>query len=296
MTCCFKTRPPAQPATGVFSPNGPFNLPIPSNPILDPNSAAMSSNQAGRVHVMNVYEFGTAVYDAAPGTPKFVVNVLNSPDWGPNAFTTYPAPLTSLMQPTPGADGAMSVIDWSTRLEYEFWQYSWNNGAPKCSWGTVFSLDSDGVISVNNTMGAVGAGFSRLAGVVRMSELTAGLIRHPLVFSSGMTGAGWRYPARKSDGHATGNVFDEGHRIQLNPSVNVDSLSGPAVVKTIARALQTYGAYCMDVGGTGLNFIFEMPHAGEPDPYPGLGVEWDYFGLTQIPWSQIRVLRSWNGT
>ncbi len=294
MSCCFSSTAELPVTTGVFTSDGPFNAVITANPVLDSNSANISTNQVGRVHVMGIYDYGVPIYDADAGMTKYVVNVINSPDWGPNAFSTYPCPLTSNMAPSPGTDGALCVVDWVTRRSYEFWQYSWNGGSPRCSWGAVFSLDSDGVDPlVPGAIGPIGAGFSRLAGIGRMSELTAGLIPHPLVFSSGMSGSGWLYPAVKSDGGAGGNVFKEGHRIQLNPTANIDSLTG--VTRTIAQALKTYGAYCMDVGGTGLNFIFETPHPGGPDPYPGLGVVGDYFNLSAIPWSSIRVLNTWNG-
>ncbi len=41
-------------------------------------------------------------------------------------------------------------------------------------------------------------------------------------------------------------------------------------------------------------FIFENP-AGEANPYPRAGLEWDYFAMDGIPWRSLRVLRQWDG-
>ncbi len=60
--------------------------------------------------------------------------------------------------------------------------------------------------------------------------------------------------------------------------------------------MQEYGWYNIDNGVRGPRWFgvqFENP-AGEPDPYPALGIRWDHTAMTAIPWHRLRVLASWN--
>jgi hypothetical protein len=60
----------------------------------------------------------------------------------------------------------------------------------------------------------------------------------------------------------------------------------------VARALQTYGAYSRDTGGTNLGFVFESPIDGQPNVYPSNGFPCDHWNMPHIPWSALRVLQS----
>ena len=87
----------------------------------------------------------------------------------------------------------------------------------------------------------------------------------------------------------------EGSRIQLDPSINVDAIPGitPAE-KVIAKTLQTYGAYVVDKGGARMAFLFEeIPGATSSNPgaaWSNAGLKWDYYDMSKIPWSQLRVI------
>jgi hypothetical protein len=80
----------------------------------------------------------------------------------------------------------------------------------------------------------------------------------------------------------------EGARIQLDPSFDVAATSWPAWKKTIARALQRYGAYLGDTGGT-------VAIRGEADVNRGYDA-WTKAGapegasLADLPWAHMRVL------
>jgi hypothetical protein len=69
--------------------------------------------------------------------------------------------------------------------------------------------------------------------------------------------------------------------------------------RTVARALQRYGAYVVDRGGAPLSVSFERaPDATATYPgsvYTALGSGWDYYGMSRIPWSRLRVLKTWQG-
>lgn len=290
------TPPPApDPAPEQVAPMGssPFaqadwlTEPVPASPRLDPRSAAIAGHLADGKHVANVHQYGVPIHRPAPGTPRRSVRLTE--DWGPNVFTTNPTPLTAEHTTSAGSDAAMVVLDPQTGTSHEFWRYSWNGGNPTASWGTVMDLDGDGT----GPNAPTGAGISRLAGVVTTEEFTAGRIDHALVFSTDNACAGdYRYPAAKTDGaKTTTDCIPEGARIQLDPDVDISTL--PAKDRAVAAALQTYGAYAIDNGGTTVAFIFQTPTDGT-DPYTAAG--WtDYHNIT-LPWDHLRVLATWNGS
>jgi len=93
----------------------------------------------------------------------------------------------------------------------------------------------------------------------------------------------------------------EGYRVQLDPTVNVDAISGITPgEKVIAKTLQTYGAYAGDKGGSRMGFIFELVRdasASSPGSvWKDAGFAWDYYDMAKIPWSKLQVLKNWDGS
>ena len=297
----FVTAPAPTPVTGrPFTAGSAFNLQIPTAPVLDPASSTWAGQLGapGNAQSALLDETGVAVYEANAATPRYTVRCTES--WGPCPLAAQPVPIPIGARAPTGSDGAMVVIDSSTRKSYEFWQARpTGTGGWEASWGSVNSIDGDGYDASGSS--PTGAGISRLAGVVRLQELAAGRINHALVFATGISSPGtFRYPASKTDG---GNMFGsatplpEGARVQLDPSINVDAITNiTAAEKAVARALQTYGAYNIDNGGyRAMGFSFETASAGEASPYAGAGLAWDYAGMPHIPWNRLQVLRQWDG-
>lgn len=244
----------------------------------------MASDLAGGSHVANIYEFGTRLYVASGSETRYRVNLSRA--WGSNDFLTNPAPLTSAYQPPSGSDGPLVVRDRAN--SYEFWQYAWNAGSPRASWGAVLPLSGNG----SSAKAPTGAGISHLAGIVTQAEFVAGQINHALIFSSDNSCGSHRFPAAKTDGESSAsNCIPEGARVQLDPAVDISAL--PAKDRAVARALQVYGAYDEDNGGAKMAFTFETPHGGASDPYAAEGWS-DYHGIN-LPWSRLRVLASATG-
>ncbi|MCA1704416.1 MAG: VCBS repeat-containing protein, partial [Actinobacteria bacterium] len=271
---------------------------IPMHPTVDPRSAeivsTLSNSHAG---VADIYEFGIPVYDADASTPRYTL-VCTQQGWGICPFDGVPVPIPLDASPSTGSDATMIVTDWSSGTLYELWRYSFNQGSPTVQWGAVGPMTGSGRDRENGRKGgSTGAGVSRLAGIVRIWELVRGYIDHALVFSTSYCEkSNLRYPATQTDGTYVGvGSIPEGARIQLDPSVNVDSIPGITPgEKIVARALQEYGAYAVDCGGAPWAFMFESP-SGESDPYVALGFTYDYFGMFGIPWDRMRVLRHWHG-
>ncbi|MGN6371825.1 MAG: hypothetical protein ACTHM1_02385 [Solirubrobacteraceae bacterium] len=281
--------------TGVkvaFSPGSPWNVPIPAAPALDPNSASIAGYLGSELKAYaDLYEFGTPVWEPTSSDPLNTVTCTER--WGTCQLSEQQIPIPAGAETSGGSDGSMVVIDSSTHTGYDFWRASRNSLTSwSVGWGTRFELGGSGTGG-----GATGAGVPLLAGLPRLAEMAEGQIDHALAFASNNTcSAVYRYPASKTDGKSTqANCIPEGARIQLDPSIDVDAIPGITPgEKIVARALQTYGAYCKDTGGAKLAFGFENP-AGKPDPYPNLGFNWDYYDMPHIPWNRLRVLSSWSG-
>jgi hypothetical protein len=282
---------PALTATGgrPFAARSAWNTPIPAHPKLAAGSAAEAAHLAAGVHA-DLYEFGTPVFQV-PGGSGTRQDVGCLEDWGPCLLKDVPMPDGA--RPSPGSDGSMIVVDAARRKVFDFWRMRRTGGGWAASWGTANPLYGKG----DEHGGAVGAGFSGLAGLVRAFEIRQGRIDHALHFSTDNACAGrFAYPATKTDGASSAaDCVPEGARVQLDPSVDVAAIPGITPgERTVARAMQVYGAYNRDNGGAPMAFGFENP-AGRADPYPAAGLTPDYYAFPHIPWKRLRVLASWNG-
>jgi hypothetical protein len=290
------TASPEPAGTGVgtaFSSTSPWNVSIPANPALDANSGSIAGYLGSEMKgYADLYEYGTPVWESSSADPSNSVTCTES--WGTCALSLQPIPIPAAAGTSGGSDGSMVVIDTTTHTGYDFWRASrtsttsWTTG-----WGTAFEMEGSGTGG-----GATGSGVPLLAGLPRLAEMTQGRINHALGFISDNTCAGaYRFPASKTDGRSTrSDCIPEGTRIQLDPSIDIDAIPGITPgEKIVAHALQTYGAYCKDSGGSKLAFGFEDP-VGKTNPYPALGFAWDYYDMPHIPWNHLRVLQQWNGS
>lgn len=280
-----------------FADTSPFNVPISDNPVLDPNSAAMvaQASRSARVYA-NLYEYGIPVHSAPVGTPRHAVGC--TAPWGTCPFHDRLVAIPSHAAPNSGSDGAMTVMDTVTNTVSEFWQARRSaDGQWTTTWGAINSLSGSGW-GGNST----GSGASRLGGVIRVEEIQAGVIDHAVAVQSDNVCKGvHRAPALKTDGVSTrSDCLPEGTRLQLDPSIDVTTISGitPGEV-AVAKAMQVYGAYVVDQGGAALSMSFQLaPDATSTSPgsvYEAAGFRWDYYGMSKVPWSRLRVLATWNG-
>lgn len=277
-----------------FVDGSAWNVPIPKRVTLDPDSDAIVAHltEEGFGNA-NLEEYAVPVYEADSATPRVSVTCTRS--WGRCDLEQAPVPIPEGATPSPGSDGAMVVVDRASGRSYDFWQARRSfDGSWTTSWGGIVDLSADGY-----TPGAAqtGSGVPRLAGVVRVAEIEQGEIPHALAFATDNACQGdYRYPASKTDGWSSAeDCIPEGARIQLDPDIDLDALEGltPAE-RTVARALQTHGAYAMDNAGTKMAFIFETAEPGAT-AYRRAGLLHDYHRLDGIPWERLRVLRRWDG-
>jgi hypothetical protein len=268
-----------------------------------------------------LYAFGLPVYYADASTPLVHVIVDNEPGWGTNDLSQQPVPIPFTASPNLGSDGKMVIVDTALGKVFDMWSVEYINGQWHAAWGGVYPLAGSGSSAnpdynpvvregvpipipwPNPTSRSTGSGISSYAGVVRLQEISAGVINHALVFATnhacGPANSGeYRFPATTTDGTYMGSdCIPEGTRIQLDPSIDVNALPGISPGElAVARALQRYGAYVTDNSPDMMSFEFEMPKPSDLDPYPGAGLVGDYYNMPHIPWGSLRVLHDWQGT
>ncbi len=189
-----------------------------------------------------------------------------------------PLPLAKGMYPEPESDGHICIIDPFRKVAYEMSKYyGWGDGEvwvedrpandpPECTTFNVWDLTGDGVGNPFEgwkwgIRGGRGSGFPVIAGMLRPEELLSGEIRHALVFTfweNRIADNGDNImmlpPACRSDGMHAGSKYPiEGMCFQLDPSLtekDFDAWGLTSEGKVLARALQKYGMYLGDNGGS----------------------------------------------
>jgi hypothetical protein len=241
-------------------------------------------------------------------------NVSNDDAWGiPLAYAAWPSEVYSVActrydcqqavssriskyaAVSTGSDHHLAVIDSVTGSELDMWLGSHDTRSDSWSAGSRYLSDADGWGAIcgrgQRCHGANAAGFSLAGGIIRPEEIAQGHIDHALVFTTPYTRSGLiACPATSTDGaYADGSAIPEGAQIQLDPSVNVDAKAWPQWMKVIAHALQDYGAYLVDTGGS-LSIRAESDLIRGYDAWSKAGVGGTPY-LADLPWSKFRVLK-----
>jgi hypothetical protein len=188
------------------------------------------------------------VYTSTSSTPRYDVNLTVS--WAA-AHVMSGVPIPSAAAPDPAGDHHLTVMDPATNCEYDFWgAIKAADGTWSASWANATMLSSDGIY--DGGWSARAAGFANGLGLIRPEELAAGHIDHALVFGfPDAKSGGPVWPATHSDGNSTrAGAIPEGARVQIDPSLNLDSLGLNQWQRIVAQALQTYGMFLADSGGT----------------------------------------------
>jgi hypothetical protein len=186
-----------------------------------------------------------------------------------------------------GSDGQLEVVNWETGEQWGFWQLQRQaNGTYTASNGYRYKITPGNYGRFADGLAGRGAGTPYLAGLVRRWEVEQGHIDHALAFAYHAPAGTFVYPASKSDGANFGGVggvdMPEGSRLQLDPAFDVTQLQHP-MARLIARALQDYGAYCIDNSGSSKLYVEDRRTAG-----------WDASVtrdiVSAIPWSAFRIV------
>ena len=289
-------------ATTTQLPQGGFSRPFPSDSVwntpvgnaqpVSNSSSLVSFFLANTVHPnMTLRTWGVSVAEADSSDPLYSVPCVEYTRCTLGAFGQVPIPLTAT--PDLEEDGHMVVYDPAAQREWGMWQAKTLNGAWTAGAGEAVSTNSGNGVAPAGTVGSNAANFPLLAGIVRPEEILQGHIDHALVFSSPkVSSAGHVCPATHNDGFSSDpNALREGMRLQLDPTLDVDALNIPAWQKTIAKAVQVYGMYVKDQGGT-FGIHAENPISRGYDAWAKVGFDTSLTSasLSGIPWERLRVV------
>ena len=276
-----------------FPPNSFWARPLPANPAVDPQSADRISYWLSKAGAFDLTLRRYAVADAVatPTAPLYSIATCTYTctlhRWG--AFR-----IPAGTKADPGSDGHLAIFDPATGREWGMWQAQYNSTTNTWTAGSGAALDlTTAIAAPADISGANDANFPALAGIVRPEELASGHIDHPLVYETPPRAKGAaRCPATANHGTDTSSLaLPDGALLQLDPSLDVNSLAIPAWEKVIARALQVYGMYMRD-GTTGSTDLIGENTINRGDQWTtlmGWTGNYAYFS-SAFPWNRLRVL------
>lgn len=268
-----------------FNEVSPWNTPIPANPEISPHSKEMINTLEKRLRSIGRGLHPQIAYRQWT-TPILVVDsdqvsAVDVPTWRKDRHLyesidpdhngiAEDIPIPHEAWQDPQKDGHMAIVDPKKRRVWEF-SIARKNSNHHWSASVIDTWDLDGPgyrtpfkpHTAWWRSGAVGAGVSVIAGLIRVEEIKAGVISHALAMTTPSNRRSANNAkarelcspvASRTDGRNIGyNFIPEGARVQLDPNLDLNQLGLSKDTKVIARALQTYGAFVVDnAGGLGL--------------------------------------------
>jgi len=279
--------------TLLYAPTSFWNTKIAVDPTYDADSGTIVSTSLvafdSSANFANDTDWGRALAWSRNTDPLYTIGCTMI-DCGDTVSFHIPAGA----RPETGSDHHLVVINLDTMQELDMWLASYAGGDWSAGSRYVTDASQNGwgaLCTPGQRCGAaVAAGFAAFGGVMRPEEIQQGHIDHALALTSPLTRSNYiACPATHTDGPSNDpSSIPEGARIQLDPTFNVDGQSWPQWEKLIAHALQTYGGYIIDTGGS-------MALFGQGTQ--NVGLLWTTVGvpttpsLSNLPWSSFRVLQ-----
>jgi hypothetical protein len=278
-----------------------FNTPIPATATAAANSQAMMSASILPWRAVTVIDndnaWGIPLAYASPSSERYDVGCTRYLCDTPVSFH-----IPRYAQPNTGSDGHLAVYDPATNQELDLWQgiHDRHHDAWSASARSATTADWGAVCPPGQRCGGggVAAGFLEWGGTIRPEEIAQGHIDHALTITSPYVRSGYiscpatGYWSSKSPNYVDDpNALPLGAHLQLSPALNVAAQSWPRWEKIVARALQVYGAYVVDVGE-------DVALRGEANIDRGYDA-WAKVGMTTVPhehlsnlpWTRFRVLQ-----
>lgn len=270
-------EPPAPNIFRPFADSSPWNTPIPAGVALRPDSATLVQHLAESSEwpglSVSMHPWSVPVYWVNASTPLVDVHTPLGNE-GENLTLRWPVPAGA--QAAPEADGHLTLVDVTAGRAYDFFQARPRaDGGWDCTLCSSVDLRGSGVRPPKGgptewyaSHGSRACGFPLMAGLITAAELRAGEIRHALVLAYPGLRQRW-FVSPASTGHPANGIISEsegvpcGGRLQLDPSLDVDTLGLSPAGRTVARALQVYGAYVGDFSGSINVYADGSPNARE---------------------------------
>ncbi|MDZ7577714.1 MAG: hypothetical protein U0904_06025 [Candidatus Nanopelagicales bacterium] len=284
---------PPVPGRRMFAASSPFNQPIPRSAPVHPSSAELVARLFRRARssppVVAVSQWSVPVLRARKGTKRQSVTL--TANWSPYARMVG-VPIPRGARPDPQGDGHLAIIAPGKKWLWELWQARRKGGRWLASWGTRIRLASSGVH--RRGLSARGSGFALTAGLIWPRELRRGRIAHALLFSAHPTRrTTFVAPATESDGTSRSALaLPEGARLRLDPAVDLSAFAMTRKERVIAVALQRYGMFLGDDGGSVVS-LYQVNPSSFRKAVAGRQPWRLYDGVAElpgIPWDRLQVL------
>ena len=311
--------PPVYPGDGLlgmslpadfrsFSSESPWNVAIPPNPDLDSNSALMMATLAGEeTHLKADLTQWTIPLFVIDADQSPLHTVVSSRPFHPSVDPEGDGrveniPLPDGVWPDPQKDGHLLLVDPVRRQSWDLSRaVRLADGSWRATRLAIWDLNGPGFVPADFgkrwwLQGARGTGMPLLAGLVRPEEVESGQIRHALACATPVNRRA-RYedgplelcspPAARNDGRLDGaRYIPAGARIQLDPDLDLDSLSLSPASRVVARAMQVYGMFNADVAGSFKIYFQNLGPTG--GRWQAIG---DFSDLANIPIERFRILQ-----
>jgi hypothetical protein len=137
------------------------------------------------------------------------------------------------------------VIQQGTCLLFETWNSTASGAGWTCGSGAKFDLTSNG-LRPDGWTSADAAGLPVLPGLVKVSEVMAGAVKHAMRFTMSKSQQGYIHPATHAAGSSDTTLPPMGLRMRLKASFDTSPFSGPTLV--ILTAMKQYGLILADNG------------------------------------------------
>ncbi|HZJ51821.1 MAG TPA: hypothetical protein VFF07_13490, partial [Actinomycetota bacterium] len=227
---------------------------------LDPNSAGMIDYLKTDSTTPHLQLQGTSA-DGGWGEPIYwakstdpVYNIVSTRYSLPPELRSVRIPASARVAAT--SDAQMTVYDLAAGGVYKLQAASYNaaNNTWSAGAGAFYYLGSNGLsgrlAESNEPRNQGHRGVPPGVHAVRWDEIVAGRIDHALKIAMNTPSTAHVWPMLASDGDSTNsNAIPEGARLRIKPSVDLASLNLSPAARTIATALQRYGAIVGDSSG-----------------------------------------------
>ncbi len=246
--------PPAPPPPAWSLSQAPFVATSPWNRRVSPTATYTSiawPAAAGWNYNVTWSSTGVPVYISSSSDPLVSVSVPASWGW-PAGPVSIHAPIGATgSPPLPPGDSPIVIID--SNVAFNFWQFvrTSNTTATAQAQGRANVLTGTGWGAPGVGAGISGAGSSQLGGLLVQAQTDTGAITHALSLAvdGSLLAPGTIAPAISNDGHTSGAPLQESMLLAIPPATPM-----PSGLSTLGQkvfvALQQYGAYVIDNGGT----------------------------------------------
>ena len=159
----------------------------------------------------------------------------------------YPFPSDAKVEGGAGSGGDMHVlvVQQGKCLLYETFSSTYSNPGWSCGSGAKFDLGSN-ALRTDGWTSADAAGLPIFPGLVKLSEVQAGAVKHAIRFTMNSTQQGYIHPATHAAGSSNTSLPPMGLRLRLKASFDTSPFTGATLV--IHTALKQYGLILADNG------------------------------------------------